>query len=59
MPPFLACGTPIRSSILLAPLIPVAGLEGGAEGGPDGTPESPASLADPTVDFMAGEELCD
>lgn len=38
VPPFLACGTPIRSSILLAPLIPVAGLDGGAEGGPDGGP---------------------
>ena len=34
VPPFLACGAPIRSSILLALLIPVAGLEGGADGGP-------------------------
>ena len=38
VPPFLACGAPIRSSILLAPLIPVAGLDGGAEGGPEGGP---------------------
>ena len=39
MPPFLACGAPIKSSILLAPLIPVGGLEG-AEGGPEGGPET-------------------
>lgn len=31
VPPFLACGCPSRSSILLASLIAVAGLEGGAE----------------------------
>jgi hypothetical protein len=41
VPPFLACGTPIRSSILLAlltPLMPVPGLDGGANppvGGPE------------------------
>lgn len=34
VPPFLACGAPIKSSILLALLIPVAGLDGGADGGP-------------------------
>lgn len=33
VPPFLACGAPIRSSIILSLLTPVAGLEGGAEGG--------------------------
>ena len=31
VPPFLACGCPNRSSILLASLIAVAGLDGGAE----------------------------
>lgn len=31
VPPFLACGCPSRSSILLASLIAVGGLEGGAE----------------------------
>lgn len=31
VPPFLACGCPSRSSILLASLIAVAGLDGGAE----------------------------
>ena len=35
VPPFLACGTPIRSSILLALLKPVAGLEGGADSSPN------------------------
>ena len=34
VPPFLACGAPIKSSILLALLIPVAGLDGGADNGP-------------------------
>lgn len=31
VPPFLACGCPSKSSILLASLIAVAGLDGGAE----------------------------
>lgn len=48
VPPFLGCGTPIRSSILLAPPIPVAGLDGGAEGGPDGGP------VDESVDAALG-----
>lgn len=39
VPPFRGCGAPIRSSILLALLIPVAGLDGGAEGGAEGGPE--------------------
>lgn len=37
-PPFLACGGPIRSSILLALLIPVFGRLGGALGGPPPRP---------------------
>lgn len=39
VPPFRGCGAPIKSSILLALLIPVAGLDGGAEGGAQGGPE--------------------
>lgn len=39
VPPFRGCGAPIKSSILLALLIPVAGLDGGAEGGVEGSPE--------------------
>lgn len=39
VPPFRGCGAPIKSSILLALLIPVAGLDGGAEGGAEGSPE--------------------
>ena len=31
--------------MLLAPLIPVAGLDGGAEGGPDGGPVAGSMLA--------------
>lgn len=33
VPPFRGCGAPIKSSILLALLIPVSGLDGGAVGG--------------------------
>lgn len=40
VPPFLACGAPIKSSMVLALLIAVAGLDGGAEGGPE--PDGPA-----------------
>ena len=36
VPPFLACGWPSRSSILLASLIAVAGLDGGVEENPSG-----------------------
>lgn len=39
VPPFRGCGAPIKSSILLALLIPVAGLDGGAEGGAEGGPK--------------------
>lgn len=68
VPPFLGCGTPIRSSILLAPLMPVAGLDGGAEGGPDGGPVAEVMEATlGSVDassivvgaLTAGEELRD
>ena len=44
VPPFLACGTPIKSSIPIAPLCPVAGLEGGPDGGPAGEPDTPRGL---------------
>ena len=33
VPPFRACGTPIKSSMVLALLIAVPGLDGGADGG--------------------------
>ena len=49
VPPFLAAGTPIRSSILAVPApspIPVLGLEGGADGGPEGGPEEGANKGD-------------
>lgn len=39
VPPFLACGAPIKSSMLLAPLWLVVGLDGGADGGPPGKSE--------------------
>ena len=68
VPPFLACGIPIKSSMLLAPLIPVAGLDGGAEGGPDGGPVAErAGAAFGSIDvsrvvvgaFTIGDELRD
>ena len=43
VPPFLACGAPIRSSMLLALLMPVAGLEGGADGGAEPGAAVPAN----------------
>lgn len=51
VPPFLACGAPIKSSILLTPLIAVAGLDDGADGGPEaegvlpGTSKPPPTFA--------------
>ena len=54
--------------MLLAPLIPVAGLDGGAEGGPEGGTVAESivaalpSLTAPSVvfwAFMAGDEFCD
>ena len=45
--------------MLLAPLMPVAGLEGGADGGPDGTVGAPIPVAGPVLAFIAGEELRD
>ena len=45
MPPFRAAGAPIKSSILLATLIPVAGRDGGADGGP--VPAAEAGLKPP------------
>ena len=54
--------------MLLAPLIPVAGLDGGAEGGPDGGPvverngAALASIGGLSVEigaFMTGDELRD
>lgn len=64
VPPFLACGAPIKSSMLLAPLMPVVGLDGGADGGPEaeGTAGLPASL-DRSSDVMgaitAGDTIDD
>lgn len=58
----------MRSSILLAPLIPVAGLDGGPDGGPDGEPvaESIGAMLGPTGApsvvvgaFTAGDGLRD
>ena len=49
VPPFLAAGAPIRSSIVAVPApppIPVLGLEGGADGGPEGGPEDGANRGD-------------
>ena len=62
VPPFLAAGAPIKSSMLVLPAfppIPVLGLEGGADGGPEGGPEDGASAGDDGSGrrFMIVEDL--
>lgn len=45
VPPFLACGSPIRSSILPAPLAAVGGLDGGADATPTEATRFPPAFA--------------
>ena len=61
VPPFLACGAPIKSSILLALLIPVDGLDGGPEGGRFGGMSDGGilSLSGPGVSLRGGVAALD